>query len=420
MEKNFLLDDWCKTGDSIESFQEAIQSMSETTNFMRVNSKELSVLSYVGKNEEGKMVFYSFNPIAVHNSNFVMRDNTASVNPNSILRKGDFEDLLSELTKDTGILFYNGINCLFVSKRVLTARLQPFGVNGDFLAVKSHERDLLIAKLFGSKALFRTLVTRNQNGIAKVFSMLGERYKDLPQDILLKIYDEFSRGGMGKAECKHWEISHFMTKIYVEFPDKADEFQALYDLPEKVTPGVIMETSDTGDSAVRIKGTWRIKNSVSLRGEVSKKHAGSITPEKILEETSAEIFSEYIKLPIALCDLMALNITDPSWKLDMTIGQIKNRNALERVLKRAFKQLKIVEAIGKKSEMALSDQLLAEFDCTISYTAYDVAMALMTMPERVTGLPEFAQEKLAKAISKAPYIKYSMETEETEVPTLTA
>ena len=30
----------------------------------------------------------------------------------------------------------------------------------------------------------------------------------------------------------------------------------------------------------------------------------------------------------------------------------------------------------------------------------------MSMPERVTGLHPLTQEKLAKAVSKAPYIKY--------------
>lgn len=421
MDKNFLLDEWSKTGDSFESFQEAVEELAASTDFIRVNSKGLSVLSYAEKNEEGKLVFFSFNPIDVHNSNFIMRNHTASVNPKSILMRGDFEDLIKELTSEVGVLFFNGVSCLFVSKKVLTSRLQPFGVNGDFLSEMTHERDLLIAKLFGSKALFRTLVTRKQNGITKVFSIMGENYKDLSQDILLKLYDELTQNGaMGETSCRRWELTHFTTSIFVEFPEKAEEFQALYDLPEKVIPGIVMETSDTGDSAVRIKGTWRVKNSLSVHGEVSKKHAGEITTQKLLDEASKEIFSEYTKLPAALCDLMASNISDPDWKLETARGQSRNRNAIERVLKHAFKKLKIVEAIGKKAEAAIARQMLLEFDYSMPCTAYDIAMSIMTMPERIEGLSARAQEKLEKAVSKAPYVDYEIKTEEPELPSLTA
>ena len=421
MEKDFLLDNWQKTGNDIEDFKDIIKQIAEQTNFVKINSKELTVLSYHGKTEDGKLEFVEFNPIRVHNDNGAIAPHQfLRIAPRAILSKGDFENLINEVTNDVGLLFYNGIKCMFVSKKVLTTKLLPFGINGDFLSEKSYARDLLIAKLFGSKALFRTLVTREENGITKVFSILGERYKSLSQDILVTIYEALTKGDlMGSPACNHWEITHFMSNIRIEFPDKADEFQTLYGLPDKLVPGIILETSDTGDCSIRVKGFWRVKNSISLHSEVSKKHIGRLDIDNLLEEVNNSIFSEYTMFPEALCDLMSKNVSDPSWDLSTASGRSKNNKKIETILKHAFKHLKVVEAIGKQAEMALYEQLLYEFDDSIAYTAYDFAVAIMSLPERVIGLHPLTQEKLAKAVSKAPYIKYEAK-DETSAIILTA
>lgn len=418
MNEKFLLDNWQEFGTSIEDFEKTITEVANHTTFISpINSRDITVLSYCQTRDDGKMACFALSPLqnAVENMK-VISPTVLNINPQSVLSKGNFEDLLKEVRDDVGVLFLNEApdakngkkaKCLFVSKKVITHRLQPFGVNGDFLSQKSFERDQLIAKLFGEKGLWRTLVTRNYNGIVKVFSMLGERYKHLPQDILLKIYEELTGGGiMGRPECKCWEMTHFMTRIQIEFPEKADEFQTVYGLSHKIVPGITLETSDTGDCSVRVKGTWRIKNSTSIHEEVQKKHQGDWSVEELLEDTNNDIFSEYTKLPEALCDLMSCDITDPKWDLSVPAERALNGDLIKSVLKDAFKKLKIVEAIGKQAEKSLFEQLYNEFDSSIAYTAYDIALGIMSTPERVTGLHALTQEKLAKAVSKAPYIKY--------------
>lgn len=425
MENNFLLDNWEKMGFSIEEFKETVKDVAKSTSFVKMNSQELSVLSFNKKNDnEEKLEFFEFNPVAVvrHNTeDAIATHRSVSINPQTILSKGSFETLIDEAINDAGILLYTGKRCMFVSKKAITTKLQPFGLSGDFLSENNYARDLMIAYQFGEKALFRTLVVREQNGIAKVFSILGERYRHLPQDILARIYDELTAAGiMGETECRGWQMSHFMTSVRVEFPEKADEFQSLYSLPDKLIPGIILETSDTGDCSIRVKGTWRFKNSTSLHTEVAKRHVGSLNIEELLKEVEDSVFAEYTKLPEALCNLVSCDVTDPSWDLTAASGQSKNGKAIESVLKSAFKKLKIVEAIGKQAEMSLYQQVLLEFDDSIAYTAYDFAMCLMSLPERVGGLHPLLQEKLEKAVSKAPYIDYKVTSKKSSPIVLSA
>lgn len=406
--KNFLLDDWSSSGTTMEEFKELVKRVAESTKFIKCNSKELTVLSFDYLDEEkGHYVFNAFNPLTVPSETKKAPNSKLSLQLDVLLEHGDFEDLIDEVVNKVGVVFYNGVRCFFVSKKVITQRLQPFGLNGDFLGEKSYERDLLIAKQFGKKALFRTLVVREYDGRKKVFSMLSERYKQVSQDILIEIFETLTKNGlMGKVECSYWELDHFSSYVKIEFPEKAEEFQTTYGLPKPIIPGILLETSDTGDCALRVIGTWRTSKSVSHHSEVSKRHSGGQSVESLLEEVNNEIFAEYTKMPEALCELMAQNITDPAWDLTSHKDQAKNKKMIERVLKNAFKKLGIVGAIGKHSEVALYQQLCYEFDPAIAYTAYDIATSIMTMPERVEGLHKLFKDKLAKAVGKAPYIKY--------------
>lgn len=419
LKENFLLDDFYMEGSSIDDFKKLISEIADKTAFDTINSTELSVMSYRHTDEAGNLCFLLFDPNQPLGSSANFPKDHAykwiRVPRSRVLSKGKFEDLIKEGTDDVGVLLYDGVRVRFVSKKVLTTRLQPFGLNGDFLAEKSLARDALIANQFGTKALARTLVTREFNGITKVFSILGERYRHLPQSILVKIYEELTKGDLGKAECHHWDVTHFITGIRIEFPEKADEFQTVYGLADRLIPGIILETSDTGDCSVKVKGTWRRCGATSLQNEVSRKHIGNLSVEELLEEVDEKIFSEYVKLPEALCELMSQDITDASWNLESASGKAKNSKCIKNVLKSAFKQLKIVAAIGKQAEMKLLEQLHMEFDEGTAYTAYDIAVSLMSLPERVTGLHPLTQEKLQTAVGRAPYIKYNVKKEESAI-----
>ena len=112
-------------------------------------------------------------------------------------------------------------------------------------------------------------------------------------------------------------------------------------------------------------------------------------------------------MPEAMCELMSQDLTDPTWDFTKSRDVVKNRECIERVVKNAFKTLGIVKAIGKGNEMKLREQLCAEFSGTIRYTAYDIATAIMSLPERLEGVNPEIKHNLESAVAGAPYIKYS-------------
>lgn len=400
--KDFLLDDFCDEGTSLTELKNLLDKIEKQTAFLKVNSKDIQLLSYFDSNEE-KLFFYKFNPQDKFGT-----ARSVSLSKSQILNKGDFGKYITEIEQDSKLMFYDGYKSYLVSN-TFTKTLDAFGLKGAFLSEPCHERDQMIAKRFGI-ARECTIVMKNDKGTRKAFAVLGNKYTHIPQSILLDIVQQLKDTGiMGTPTCRRWEVNHFYTSIYIEFPDKAEEFQILYGLEKKFVPGLLLTTSDTGDSSLSIRSTWRINNSVSLHREIKHKHMGKVNPKDILEECEKTIFSEYTKLPEALCDLMSVDITNSTWDLTKKKGLRANEEAIRNTIKSAFKQLGVVKAIGKKAEMSLYEQLCGEFDPAISFTAYDIAVTLLGMGDRVEGLSKTAQSELSKAMAKAPYISYSPE-----------
>ena len=178
-------------------------------------------------------------------------------------------------------------------------------------------------------------------------------------------------------------------------------------------PGILMTTSDTGDSSFKVCGTWRVDgtNSLVVHSDVKRKHIGDINTEKILEDITNKIFAEYARLPEALCNLMAHDVTDASWDLTTTAGLKANYAEIESTLKAAFNRLGIVKAIGKKMEKKLREAMMNEFDVSIRYTAYDIAMSILSLPERAVFMDKDKDiSELQKACANAPFISYKVDS----------
>lgn len=407
LNENFLLEDFSLTGHSIEEFDAAVEEVDNHTVILDVNSKDMSVLSYIKEDPSapGRYLFYRMDPSNSPSITNAWNMHIASLNMNALMARGDFSKVIDECIHDAGMAILWQGKAHFISKSVITGKLQGFGLGGDFLATNCHERDLLIARCFATDTP-RKIVLREYNKTYKIFSILSAKYKPFSQKVLSDIFRALPTASLGTPVCRGWEITHTRSRIQVEFPDVADELQKLYSLPKALIPGIYMETSDTGDSAVKIQATWRIGASVSLHRTVSRRHIGDFDVNDILTAAQTQIFSEYTKLPETLCDLMAQNITDPSLDLSVTANVNLNKEAISRVIKKAFVAMDITKAIGKKAEAPLRRMVIEEFDPSMAYTAYDFAMCFLSLPERVLGLGEGAKTKLSIAVATAPYIAY--------------
>ena len=426
LSENFLLDSFIRTGSDVEDFENLLKEVEEHVSFVRCESAELSLLSYVPRDDDvsnGHIGFFELDPqnlaspttMSINDYCKHVAGSYRRVLENKILAKGEFEDLIKELKNDTRLAIYIKPNDVYFTSNNIIAMMDRFDMAKGFLKKPCFERDAVIAKQFSDNHDC-TLCVKSINGVKKIFSIASGKYTPLNQRILLDIIDMLSKsGGMGKPKCHLWEITHYKSSIYVEFPDKAKEISELYGFEEELIPGIWMATSDTSNCSLKIRGTWRRKNSITLFGEVGHRHIGDIDIKKIIDDVEKNIFSQYTKLPDALCDLMAIDLIDSTVDVTTGAGQDANRAAIKSTLKSIFKEINMIKAIGRKRAKSLFDGLVDEFDASINYTAYDIAISILTIPERVNNVNPLIKENLQKACGLAPYANYKNISDEESI-----
>ena len=357
-----LLDSWRTSGNSFEELRETLRSMTKHTKFLRWHSADVELLSFIDERtitkEDGEIPVVASYLLTPGNLPTSHPDRPFDSDVKAYRIAGIEEKLIKEWTNEVklAIVFNDDNNekhskVFYLTSTNALQTMDRFGLAGDAFSHPSLERDLLIAKCF-EKDLGVTVIARVVNGKKKIFSILSDKYAHLDQDVIFDVVEEIEKSGeMGEAKCHNWEVSNFFTKLYVEFPKKAEELSTLYGLKREMIPGLLITTSDTGDSSFSVKGTWRIgsSNSLIINGEVKRKHSGKIDTNEILKDVSEKIFAEYAKLPEALCNLASKDITDPSWDLTTTAGLKANQAEVENVIKTAFKRLNIVKAIRKET-----------------------------------------------------------------------
>lgn len=399
-----LLDGWMTAGNNYEDFKKTLTELSDCTEFVKVNTPEVNILSLESVNEE-KARFYELCPCYTGTPHEPVRKNLLL---SKVLEKGDHAQLLKETLRDEKALFCSENRVFFPAKRIFSRGLTQFGGGGAAMDVPSYERDLYIASLF-KRAKKSTFVVREIAGVKKLVSILSAKYKALPQSALCEIVDALADDkDLGKFNVYKWTIDNWISNIYIDFPDKAREISDYYELKDEFVPGLWLQTSDTGDASVKVYPTWRRGCSISFveKAAVKRVHSSKVEIEEVIESIKKNAFAEYTRLPEAMCNLMTQNLTDESMDLAVPENVEKNRKMMERVLKNAFRSLNIVKAVGLGNKKSLFEQLCLEFSGDIPYTAYDVASALLSLPGRIEGAHPLTLHNLENAVSNAPYIKY--------------
>ena len=428
MNGKFLTDTYLVTGNDYEEFKTKLAEISKTIRYKVINSADVALLSHRGTDATDVDRFFKLsasnidvfenlickvleeNKISLpghhtKNADTIFAKSNVCLDKSALLKKGDFEEVLNEMSNDNHLMIEVNGEPMFTSKSLLTT-LDRFGLKGSFLVRPSLTRDMAVMAEFVEQEKPVTLIYRKADGgMKKVFSILSDKYQPIDQNVILDIIDDITDdGSLGKPICKEWEISHFFTKIYLDFPEKAKDIKNHYGKTEKFTPGLCIMSSDTGDCSLKVLGTFRVGNSLTVQDEVLHKHIGDVDVEGIIKAVEERIFSEYAKLPDKLCDLMLVDIGDPA--ADLTDEDNKNANiqAYKEVVTNAFKELGILKAVGVKARNILLEKMIFEAADDIHYTAYDICVELMRLPQRVSGLASLPQ--LQKAVGRAPYITY--------------
>ena len=403
------------TGNTWEGFEDAILSIDNATSLISCRSEDLSMAAILDDYEdaqEAATMFLtdceskSFDDTADYWQQKITKYSRKDcwlffyMSPQNrtafrsidkeYFRKRDFsKELIAELSTQSKMLIINDEKFYAVSPLAFTTLLRRAGLGGDTMNSPCLGRVLEIFKsLQWRNVQDVSIIARHSGNANMILAVHSDKYCYMPQTILCDIYHEIA-ANLGNPKCDKWVVNHEISCCYVNFPEVGEDFAATYDLPNSVVPGIYFGTSDSGDSSLTIRGYWKVNGHI-LGGECYKRsHRGEIDVADFVTSVGNKFFAQYNKVPERLCELLKIKVHNPS-----------------ATIKRVLKEIGMVNVLGKKKSDMLWNALSDEFVRGGDYTAYHIAMAIASLPERCYGISRTYIEKLEDIATKAIFAKY--------------
>jgi len=394
MNKEQLLDAFIETGNSVERFRELLKEVAAATTLTNAETRDFQLFSIREINEgEGVIIFHVYD-----------YEQSVKNEPPKLakIKTGALIDLLGEkgykefLTKTRFLLWHNGV-MYFPSQNALGGLAARAELSGYGVFDPAHELFALLARRFERDSQEATLVVRNAGKLKKLVACMSKRYAYVQQKLMCDIMDGFAEDMGSEPVCTGWEVSQFFTRVYFDFPEKADDFAKTYALPSNITPGICLYTSDTGDASFTATGFYNIGRNRIPFNIYRKKHSGLVDVKGIQNSIKHTVFDRYTKLPQRLCELINIPIDKP-------------REVTEGILD----QIGFIEEAGKRIGGKLVEVIISEYNSSIPYTAYDIAMSIMSIPGRFTDGAESTLRKIEAVVYKAAYADYARAIKEAE------
>jgi hypothetical protein len=391
---DFLNDNWNKSGTTIEDFSEQIKTLSSQTEIKEINMEDFNFLNIMD-------IGTDLAAFPLTSKSLWRKTKTALSLKKYQIKKETISKTYDETTTEETLK--NGLMVLFTDKKLSLAKSAELLEKGKYMPVSEKAigtianriryggfsffepglvRDLAIANKFSKPiTVYAILRTDSISKAQKLFAVMSDKYIVIPQSVILDIVNKVSdeaEKDLGKTECSNWTVDHSVTRIYLDFPDCGEDFAEEYSIPDEIIPGVMIETSDIGESSLRIKGYFRLDHNLTyMENEFSQIHTGELKMEEIMEAITDHIFPEYRVYPEKLAKLMAIDLTDSTMP---NAVKIKKMTTTYRDVSR---KIGLVKAIGKKREKSLIDQLIVGINPEIDYTAYDVAQTFLTLSSTI-------------------------------------
>jgi len=383
-----LLDSWVASGTTFEGFEQAVKNIDTSTRAVELNTSLIELLS-VSNHTDERTEFKVYNQAQTTGKSLPA---STGLPTESATGAGMSEGLISELQRRSKLVIRASGKIFLTSKglsRDLGARAY---LAGDAIYDPTEERSAYLMSRYAARPNTTIAIIRNgeTEHVQKIFAMLSSKYCYIPQHSLCGIISGFE-AELGKVKCVSWSVSHTLTEIWVEFPEKAEDIAATYGLAGMPVPGMLLETSDTGDCSISAIATWKTKRrSYSRANCYSRKHSGNFSIEEVNKEIQRNLYTTYTKLPERLCELSLIEVANP-------------QDCIEKVIT----ALKTGAAIGKRRSADLTDAFLSEIDNTAAYTAYDIALMFMDLPSRFDVKDDrFLRVEIEKLAYKAPFANF--------------
>ena len=431
-----LMEDWEKSGTDLKQFRALVEEMARATSCKCIKTAGLRIYSlaqesvmvkgneayrvYVLGNDSGERLMGLITGDSKgFRYGFIQKDKC-----NQVLADRCFKEVGFLLADESKIPFY-------VADEAIHSIGIRLGLTGGLLLKPSLERDLLLQKGFNEadksvKLMYRSLPNPSTGNVdTKLFYMASDKYLPIPLTIIPDVIDMITQdAALGKTECRYWHVTQTFAEAYLEFPDAASDFQEIgkahgREISSEIIPGLYLCSSDTGDSSVIVRSTFREGRSkyYVVENEYQKVHIGakrgqtdikSATVADMMAAIDTKMFAQVRKLPDALAKKIAIDIGDSD--LSTTDGQAANYDAIAAAIEHGMEALKLQDILGKRRASQLVALMAAEFDPAIRCTEYDIAMSFLTLSDRIMQtdyLDENRMVLIAKACANAPYIDYA-------------
>lgn len=246
-------------------------------------------------------------------------------------------------------------------------------------------------------------IAREVDANRLIVAVHSEKYVAIPQAALLQTYAamDFDAKKPDAEDCC-WEITQDMSKCWCDLPEIQEECIDAYELPDRIVPGIKLQSSDTGLSSVIAQCYWRFDGSNAIiLGDICKsRHMGEFSPAAFATEAKTMLFNKVRSVPERLLELLKIECNNPVLTIESVFEQVRKKKEFQAFSKRRFNEI--------------VSQLSNEFMDKRTYTAYDVAMAIFTVPDRVSGAKKNELEQLQKLSFAALFADYTLSSEPEE------
>lgn len=387
MNINDLLDSWCRTGKDFSEFAEVLMDLDRSTSVVPYNTQDIGLYSLV--QETCTDEFYALSYV-----DSVTKPSPYHLKHTSTLIQTMSEKLREEFYNDSRLIMRLNKHAYLTSHYLCRDFAARADIGGDAIYAPSKERDAYVMSRYKLVPrdvfiVYRSVTVEPERTIKKIFSMPSSSYSHIRQTFLLDIFAELEKA-FGRGECEFWSIDHNITRIWLSFPEKAEDISKVYGLPDTLVPGVLMETSDTGDCALRVVAAWKKKRSGSRStiGVFEREHRGIFSESQAMERVKNELAATYTKLPERLCELLTIDLPEPDAAIEET-----------------FRLIGAVKGVGKKQTRIILEAILSKIPAGETMTGYDLAMLFMDIPTRFAKNDRI-KEFFEKAAGRVPFLDF--------------
>lgn len=423
MEKMMNLhDSWNVMGNDLDEFRAAMKEMTDGTEYKRVNSAELSILTVGSRDADGHVRHVKeIDALSVQDFSeiFAFDDESKEHTLNSLCVD---RELAEESFDKAGFMVKYRNKVFPVSETALQHFFHRARLGGDGIYRKSPLRNAYLAECLYKAGIGdlgngildtkrtsenATLVLRKDviggKKVSKIFALPSEKYTPIPMTVLCDVAEAICDEDMlGRPDVKFWSADHEFSTISIVFPEAAEDIQAAYGLKDNYLPGIILSSSDVGKSCVSVKSVAFVGslNHYIVLETNKARHAGAVTTEDVLEDAE-NVLKNVRRLPEKLAELMS----KPLCESGSSITGLTR--AFEKAYKRIFKACNLSNILGKSREVKIREALMEEINPEASYSLYDAVYNAMTLPDRIQTmsgkLPRNVREQLQESLANAPF-----------------